>query len=136
MCDLLWSDPDDRGGWGISPRGAGYTFGQVDRKIDNQILIDRQIDRYLDRGGWGISSRSAGYTFGQVDRKILIDKQILRQGRLGYILQGFLIYIWPGRQIDTQTGEAWEYLPGVLDIHLARQRDRYLYIYRVVQKSF
>ncbi|CAX42681.1 serine/threonine-protein phosphatase type 2A, catalytic subunit, putative [Candida dubliniensis CD36] len=28
MCDLLWSDPDDRGGWGISPRGAGFTFGQ------------------------------------------------------------------------------------------------------------
>jgi len=28
MCDLLWSDPDDRTGWGISPRGAGYTFGQ------------------------------------------------------------------------------------------------------------
>ena len=27
MCDLLWSDPDDRKGWGISPRGAGYTFG-------------------------------------------------------------------------------------------------------------
>ena len=27
MCDLLWSDPDDRTGWGISPRGAGYTFG-------------------------------------------------------------------------------------------------------------
>lgn len=24
----LRSDPDDRGGWGISPRGAGYTFGQ------------------------------------------------------------------------------------------------------------
>jgi diadenosine tetraphosphatase ApaH/serine/threonine PP2A family protein phosphatase len=28
MCDLLWSDPDDRSGWGISPRGAGYTFGR------------------------------------------------------------------------------------------------------------
>ncbi|AIN98997.1 serine/threonine protein phosphatase, putative [Leishmania panamensis] len=28
MCDLLWSDPDDRDGWGISPRGAGFTFGQ------------------------------------------------------------------------------------------------------------
>eukprot|EP00916_Digyalum_oweni_P015380 GHVL01025168.1.p1 GENE.GHVL01025168.1~~GHVL01025168.1.p1 ORF type:complete len:316 (+),score=40.22 GHVL01025168.1:50-997(+) len=27
MCDLLWSDPDDRVGWGMSPRGAGYTFG-------------------------------------------------------------------------------------------------------------
>jgi len=24
MCDLLWSDPDERSGWGVSPRGAGY----------------------------------------------------------------------------------------------------------------
>ena len=28
MCDLVWSDPDDRTGWGMLPRGAGYTFGQ------------------------------------------------------------------------------------------------------------
>jgi serine/threonine-protein phosphatase 2A catalytic subunit len=28
MCDLVWSDPDERPGWGVSPRGAGYTFGQ------------------------------------------------------------------------------------------------------------
>ncbi|CAE6952534.1 PP2A4 [Symbiodinium sp. KB8] len=28
MCDLLWSDPDDRHGWAVSPRGAGYTFGR------------------------------------------------------------------------------------------------------------
>ncbi|KAI9782979.1 MAG: hypothetical protein M1816_001639 [Peltula sp. TS41687] len=27
MCDLLWSDPDEIDGWGISPRGAGYLFG-------------------------------------------------------------------------------------------------------------
>ena len=27
MCDLLWSDPDDRTGWNISARGAGYNFG-------------------------------------------------------------------------------------------------------------
>lgn len=27
MCDLLWSDPDDSHGWGVSPRGAGFTFG-------------------------------------------------------------------------------------------------------------
>lgn len=28
MCDLLWSDPEERRGWGASPRGAGYTFGE------------------------------------------------------------------------------------------------------------
>jgi serine/threonine-protein phosphatase 4 catalytic subunit len=27
MCDLLWSDPEEIQGWGISPRGAGYIFG-------------------------------------------------------------------------------------------------------------
>lgn len=27
MCDLLWSDPDDRSGWAVSPRGAGFIFG-------------------------------------------------------------------------------------------------------------
>lgn len=27
MCDLLWSDPEELGGWALSPRGAGYLFG-------------------------------------------------------------------------------------------------------------
>ena len=39
MCDLLWSDPDDRCGWGISPRGAGYTFGQVTLSLSLSIYI-------------------------------------------------------------------------------------------------
>lgn len=27
MCDLLWSDPDETTGYGVSPRGAGFLFG-------------------------------------------------------------------------------------------------------------
>ncbi|PJF18094.1 Serine/threonine-protein phosphatase [Paramicrosporidium saccamoebae] len=27
MCDLLWSDPEEIVGWGLSPRGAGFQFG-------------------------------------------------------------------------------------------------------------
>lgn len=37
MCDLLWSDPEERLGWGVSPRGAGYTFGQdISEKFNQQ----------------------------------------------------------------------------------------------------
>ena len=28
MCDLLWSDPEEIKAWGLSPRGAGYLFGE------------------------------------------------------------------------------------------------------------
>ena len=28
MCDLLWSDPSEKSGWGNNTRGAGYFFGQ------------------------------------------------------------------------------------------------------------
>ncbi|XP_014273853.1 uncharacterized protein [Halyomorpha halys] len=42
FCDLLWSDPDDqqKKGWNISPRGAGYLFGPdvVDKfRHDNSL---------------------------------------------------------------------------------------------------
>jgi len=36
MCDLLWSDPEDIQGWGISPRGAGFLFGGDVAKEFNQ----------------------------------------------------------------------------------------------------
>ncbi|SGZ55581.1 CIC11C00000003457 [Sungouiella intermedia] len=28
MCDLLWSDPEEVPAWAVSPRGAGYLFGE------------------------------------------------------------------------------------------------------------
>jgi serine/threonine-protein phosphatase 2A catalytic subunit len=37
MCDLLWSDPDERSGWGVSPRGAGYIFGKDISQNFNQV---------------------------------------------------------------------------------------------------
>lgn len=46
MCDLLWSDPDTEiKSFGMSPRGAGYVFGQdvVEQfnRINNIELIAR-----------------------------------------------------------------------------------------------
>jgi hypothetical protein len=56
MCDLLWSDPDDRSGWGISPRGAGYTFGQDISEAFNHnnglTLIARAHQLVMDGYNW------------------------------------------------------------------------------------
>ncbi|KAJ6698526.1 SERINE/THREONINE-PROTEIN PHOSPHATASE PP2A-4 CATALYTIC SUBUNIT [Salix purpurea] len=56
MCDLLWSDPDDRCGWGISPRGAGYTFGQDISEQFNHAnslkLIARAHQLVMDGFNW------------------------------------------------------------------------------------
>lgn len=41
MCDLLWSDPEDIVGWGLSPRGAGYLFGD---NIVKQFNHNNHID--------------------------------------------------------------------------------------------
>nr|KAJ3416480.1 hypothetical protein HK105_001238 [Polyrhizophydium stewartii] len=56
MCDLLWSDPDDRCGWGISPRGAGYTFGQDISEAFNHnnglTLISRAHQLVMEGYNW------------------------------------------------------------------------------------
>jgi len=56
MCDLLWSDPDDRAGWGTSPRGAGYTFGQDISEHFNHVnglkLIVRAHQLVMEGYSW------------------------------------------------------------------------------------
>jgi len=62
MCDLLWSDPDDRHGWGISPRGAGYTFGQDISEAFNHnnglTLVSRAHQLVMEVGTPASSSSS------------------------------------------------------------------------------
>ncbi|KAM0687330.1 Serine/threonine-protein phosphatase PP2A-4 catalytic subunit [Conglomerata obtusa] len=45
MCDLLWSDPDNKNGWGNSPRGAGFTFGPDITKKFNETNNIKMICR-------------------------------------------------------------------------------------------
>ena len=40
FCDLMWSDPDDIDWWAISPRGAGWLFGE---KPTNQFILNNQL---------------------------------------------------------------------------------------------
>jgi serine/threonine-protein phosphatase 6 catalytic subunit len=40
FCDLMWSDPDDIDWWAISPRGAGWLFGE---KPTNQFMLNNQL---------------------------------------------------------------------------------------------
>lgn len=56
MCDLLWSDPEDVEGWGLSPRGAGYLFGGdvcANFSSNNKIsLICRAHQLVMDGYKW------------------------------------------------------------------------------------
>lgn len=56
MADMLWSDPDIRPGWGRSPRGAGYTFGQDITeqflKANGMKLICRAHQLTMDGYNW------------------------------------------------------------------------------------
>lgn len=40
MSDMLWSDPEEINGWGLSPRGAGYLFGG---DVVEQFLATNQL---------------------------------------------------------------------------------------------
>ena len=37
FCDLVWSDPEDIGTWAISPRGAGWLFGDKIAREFNHV---------------------------------------------------------------------------------------------------
>ena len=56
MCDLLWSDPEERTGWGISPRGAGYIFGgDISKKflsMNNLTMINRAHQLVMKGFSW------------------------------------------------------------------------------------
>jgi serine/threonine-protein phosphatase 2A catalytic subunit len=57
MCDLVWSDPDERLGWGISPRGAGFTFGKdITEQFNhrnNLDLVARAHQLVMEGYQWG-----------------------------------------------------------------------------------
>jgi serine/threonine-protein phosphatase 2A catalytic subunit len=56
MSDLLWSDPEERTGWGVSPRGAGYIFGSdITKKfinVNNLMIINRAHQLVMKGFNW------------------------------------------------------------------------------------
>ncbi|KAH9499830.1 serine threonine-protein phosphatase [Bulinus truncatus] len=56
MSDLLWSDPEERDGWGASPRGAGFNFGEdvseAFNHSNNLTLIARAHQMVMEGFNW------------------------------------------------------------------------------------
>lgn len=90
MCDLLWSDPDDRCGWGISPRGAGYTFGQDISEAFNHnnglTLVARAHQLVMEGYNWS-QDRNVVTIFSGMSR-------YERRGRVETLLRVFVGIKW------------------------------------------
>mgnify|MGYP000176081002 CR=1 FL=1 len=56
ICDLMWSDPDDRPGWNVNPRGLGYTFGpEISinfNHVNNLTLVARAHQLVMEGYNW------------------------------------------------------------------------------------
>lgn len=65
MCDLLWSDPEDSVGWGVSPRGAGYLFGSDVVKVS-----DKHFVRFLQFSVFAVFVECFSLHLGKVSQKV------------------------------------------------------------------
>ena len=94
MCDLVWSDPDDRTGWGISPRGAGYTFGaditQQFNHTNGLAFVSRAHQLVMEGFQWthdqGVitifSAPNYCYRCGNIASVLSIDENLQRDFKL------------------------------------------------------
>jgi len=94
MCDLMWSDPEDLEGWGLSPRGAGYLFGGDIAKGFNQAngidLISRAHQLVMEGYKWMFnealvtvwSAPNYCYRCGNVAAILEFDEHLKRQFRI------------------------------------------------------
>lgn len=87
MCDLLWSDPEEIDGWGLSPRGAGYLFGgDVVEKFNE--TNDLQLIARAHQVENPLSSIFVAVSFN-------FWFLVLSSGRRGWIGDVLSSYIWP-----------------------------------------
>lgn len=88
MCDLLWSDPEDRPGWegwNESPRGAGCLFG-MDQVLNVRILSAFEVVQREERTALHRASAPAGDGGLQTD--------VRRQHHHGLVGSELLLSLW------------------------------------------
>ncbi|KAH9977820.1 Metallo-dependent phosphatase-like protein [Lactifluus volemus] len=81
MCDLLWSDPDDITGWGLSPRGAGFLFGaDITKNFAHNNAIDLIARAHqLAMEGYKLIAPNYCYRCGNVASILELDEHLAQE---------------------------------------------------------
>jgi len=117
ICDLLWSDPSEQPGWGVSRRGAGYMFGEdVTEQFShvNGLQMVCRAHQLMQEGfSWTHSGRvltvfSAPNYCGRAGNKAAIlevDEQMQHS-----LMQLEAASRWPCEVVETDLSEAYKLL--------------------------
>ena len=105
FCDLVWSDPEDVDTWAVSPRGAGWLFGDKVSSEFNHVNGLQLIARahQLVNEGYKVSSNTS-----KKELMLISAVPLQGQGRRHSLVRAQLLLPLRQRRLDYESGRGLE----------------------------
>jgi diadenosine tetraphosphatase ApaH/serine/threonine PP2A family protein phosphatase len=102
FCDLVWSDPEDVDTWAVSPRGAGWLFGdKVSSEVRQSLAF---LPHVTNRSSVQPRKRSATHSTSTSTGQRRLQIPLQRQGRCHRVVSTELLLPLRKRRIHHEPG--------------------------------